>query len=186
MKLKLSRRGIYVGTIVAMLAMIGGFALASLAGGFTHSTVTGQNFGSVSGTANTIYSGGFTVTLLASSAGTGCQSGAITGSTTIVAGVETDNVFVEGAANSCSASGEWYEEFSFVPASTAACGGASCVDTLSFATTTGGTTTSTAFTLTTTAAATTEDLNVFVDDGPTAGGALPISITSVSVVASGS
>lgn len=184
MKLKLRRRGVYVGTIVAMVAMIGGFALAALAGTFTHQIITGQNVGSVSSTSNTIYSAGFTVTLSAATAPTaGCQTGSVAGSSGVA---EADNIYVEGAANSCPAASEWYEEFSFGTVSAASCT-PSCVDTFTFATTIPGPTTySTSFTLTLNAAATSETLVVFVDDGTTAAGALPMPISSISVVASGS
>lgn len=181
MRLKLSRKGVYAATIVACVAMVAGFAVAALYNGFTTTTVTGTNVGTVgSSTGNTIYQAGFTVTLVASSAaGGGCQSGSIAGSTPAGSGVETDLIYVSGAAASCPTTSEWYEEvnFSSVSVTTAA------KDTFTFATN-GGASDTASFTLTLHGGETSELLTVFVDDGPAS--TTPISISSLTVVVTGS
>jgi hypothetical protein len=177
---KFSRRGVYVATIVAMVTLVAGFAVAALYNGFGTTTVNGQNAGIVTAPTDTMYHAGFSVTLLASTAASGtCQSGPIAGSGP-TSGVETDNIYIAGAANSCpSGTSEWYEAFSF--GSIVHSGAAT--DTFTFATTTGSGTVTSIFTLTLSGTETSEVLTVFVDDGPSA--SMPIAIDSVSVAASG-
>jgi hypothetical protein len=179
MRLKMSRRGVYVATIVACLAMVGGFAVAALYNGFTSTAVTNTNVGTVgSSLGNTIYQAGFTVTLAASSAApAGCQSGNIAGSAP-VSGVETDLVYVAGAAASCPTTSEWYEEINFSSVSDTL----SSKDTFTFATNGGGSATS-SFTLTLHGTETSELLTVFVDDGPAS--TTPVAITSLTVAVTG-
>jgi hypothetical protein len=181
MRFKMRRKSVYVATIVAILAMVGGFAVATLFNGFGTSTVTNTNAGTVgSSVGDTIYHNGFSVTLASSSAAGGaCQSGSIAGSAP-VGGVETDHIFVAGAAANCpSGTSEWYEEFSFSSVSVAT----AAVDTFTYATS-GGTSTTTSFTLTLSGTETSESLTVFVDDGPTS--TTPVAITSLTVVVTGS
>jgi hypothetical protein len=179
MRLKLRRRSVYVATVVACLAMVGGFAVAALYNGFTTTTITNTNVGTVgSSVGDTIYHAGFSVSLIASTKGTaGCQSGAVAGSAPS-GGVETDTIYVSGAANTCPAASEWYEEFSFTSVSIAT----AAVDTFTFATN-GGVSATTSFTLTLAGSETSESLIVLVDDGPAS--TTPVSITGITVVASG-
>ena len=101
MKLKLRRRSIYVGTIVALVAMIGGFALAAGAFGGTF-TSNGYNSGSaVSG--DTIYSAGGVSVSYAPEATTGCSANPTT------TAVAATNVYVGGTC----VTGDWYAAFTF-------------------------------------------------------------------------
>jgi hypothetical protein len=187
------QRAVYLVTVGIVAAMVAGFALAELAGSFTTQSVTGQNVGTVQCTSpcKTMYGAGFTVTLAASAnaPGGGCQSGTIAGSTP-VSNVETDNIYVAGASNICTSGsgGDWYEEVAFSTVTGLTCSGIapSCTDTFTFATT-GGTNSVAVFVLTLhSGSSMSEALTVYVDDGATASAGMPISITSIGIVASGS
>jgi hypothetical protein len=185
MKLHMSRRSVYVGTIVAMVAMIGGFATAAAITGFSSNSVSGANSGTVLAPGNTIYNGGFSVALVASTAPSGgCQNSQSIAGT---GNPETDNVYISGAAGSSCPAGtsEWYEEFAFVQVTGSL---SNDKDTLTFVTTINGNspaTVTSAFTLTLSGTCATENLNVFVDTG-VAATATPIGFNSVVVTASGS
>jgi hypothetical protein len=105
MKLKLRRRSVYIATIVAILAMAGGFALATFPNGITlGGASSGQNSGTFSA-GNTIWeAAGASVALVqADSPATSCAL-SVTGTVA--------SVYLNGAAT-CATGGtsEWYEEF---------------------------------------------------------------------------
>ncbi|MFZ0830127.1 MAG: hypothetical protein WCB18_08040 [Thermoplasmata archaeon] len=173
MGFKLRRRSVYIGTIVALLAMVAGLAVAAVSG-IVFTTGTGnQNFGSIT-TGNTIYSSASTVTLSLVS-GDGLTNGCLL--TTTYAG-SAANIPVVGTGTTCLASNEWYDQLTFtgvnVPASASdtfwigvngAAAGAGFTVIGSGTAIVGGT------------------LNIYIDDGPTSGAP---AITSVDVTVTGS
>ena len=104
---KLSRRSVYLATIVAILALTGGFALAGFPNVFTAfgGTSSNQNQGSFTA-GNTIWSGGAQVSLIQMAAPTTCYTVSYTGVTAAV--------YLDGAAT-CATGGatQWYEDFHF-------------------------------------------------------------------------
>lgn len=105
MALKMRRRSVYVGTIIAMLAMIGGLAMASYI-----STVTtgGQNGYSVTSATGTSYASGTpTVNLVWTTASACTSSGSVS------PGGPTANVYVSGQATCQTSNPDWFEEISF-------------------------------------------------------------------------
>jgi hypothetical protein len=105
MGIKLSRRSVYVGTIVVMLAMVGGLAMASFV-----STIStgGQNGYSVTSATGTSYASGTpTVNLVWTTAG------ACTASGTVASAGPTQNVYVTGQVACQTATPDWFEEVAF-------------------------------------------------------------------------
>jgi hypothetical protein len=174
MKLKLSRRSVYAGTVVALIAMVAGFALAAVPGGFTTHSVGNQNAGIVTTSGNTQYSGGFTVNLVTFAAAAGC---ATTGTAT---GGATTNVNVLlYTGSTCPQTSEWYEEVSF-PLTTVTAGTTlfyiNSVDT-------SGSGSSGTITITDVVGTGAATLNFYLDFGPTSA-AMP-TISSISIAATG-
>jgi len=103
MALKLRRRSVYVATIVAMLAMVGGLAMASF---ITTVTTGGQNGYSVTSATGTSYASGTpTVNLVWTTATGTC------GTPTVAA--NDANVYISGQAACQTATPDWFEELSF-------------------------------------------------------------------------
>lgn len=172
MKLNLRRRSVYIGTIVALVAMIAGFALASV-GGITFAPGTGnQNSGTIS-PGNTIYA--TTVATLTLVPTDGLTAGCLS---TIAYVGTTANIPVVGVTGStCPATGEQYDELTFTGVSVPA----SALDT--FWISVNGAAANPAFTVTGSGSAITGGtLNIFIDAGPTS--AAP-GITSITVTVSG-
>jgi hypothetical protein len=110
MKLKLSRRGVYVATIVAMFAMIGGFALATgLFGGFGSTNVNG-NQGTVS-VGNTIYSPGISTSDYTS--GAGGALGVCTGPASSGVATVTVTAWVQGGPGACTTTADYVLQLTF-------------------------------------------------------------------------
>jgi hypothetical protein len=105
MGLKMRRRSVYVGTIVAMLAMVGGLALASFV-----STVTtgGQNGYSVTSATGTSYATGTPTVNLVWTTATAC-----TASGTVSSAGPTASAFVAGPVACQTATPDWFEELTF-------------------------------------------------------------------------
>lgn len=105
MVLKLRRRSVYIGTIIAVVSMAGGFALAAYPGAFTlfGGTNSGQNVGSFTG-GNTIWSAGAAVSLVQAASPAALCTLAYTGTAA--------NVWLAGSSV-CATGGasHWYEEF---------------------------------------------------------------------------
>jgi hypothetical protein len=105
MKLKLRRRSVYVGTVVALIAMLSGFALAASLGSIGGST--GQSGYSTTITASA-WAGTVTITPVPDSAQSGCSSGTLSGATPSYYTAAASGV------DQCVA-GDFYEELSFTP-----------------------------------------------------------------------
>jgi hypothetical protein len=180
MKLKLSRKSVYVATIVAMFAMLGGLALAGTLGGIT-GTSSNQNAGIInpSGT-STIFAGAVSVNLVQSSTVAGCGSGASWGTT--ISGLQTPlSVYAEGTNVCTNGESDWFELVQWT--GVAVTGTAS--DTF-YITTSGGTTPNTvSFVVSSSGASGTGALDVYLDCGTTAGGALPTAYTAISIAVNG-
>lgn len=173
MVLKLSRRGVYGATIVAILAMVGGFALATFPAAFTGfgGATSNQNSGTFTG-GNTIWSGGASVALVQAAAPSACDS---------VAYVSTvATVYLDGSSTCASAAGtQWYEEFTFT-----AVEANGDVDTFVWYVVGGPTTAGQQFVVDGSATYTgSATLNVYFDMGPNT--ANPGGLTSISATVSG-
>lgn len=174
MKLKLRRKSVYVGTIVALLAMVGGLAVAAVSG-IVFTTGTGnQNFGSIA-TGNTIYAQSGVTATLALVSGDGLASGCST-SASYTSNVA--NIAVAGIDSTCLATGTWYDELSFSPIAV----GTSGASDIFFIAINGGTS-GAPFTISASGAVASGILNIYIDDGPTS--AAP-GITSIDVTVTGS
>ncbi len=158
-----TRRTVYVATVVAMLAMVGGFALA---GSFTQTTANQTASGyEVSYAGVTGLAQGATPLQIASASS--CTSG-----TTVTTGTTpgTVSIVLAGQAGTCATS-DFMEEFSFVYTSQST---SPVTLTFSSYSTTTATTASTAnLAITNTASTDTADISVYVDypgGGAPAGG----------------
>lgn len=114
---RIKRRTVYVGTVVAILAMVGGFALATL----TTSTIsnTGQN-GYVTSSGNTIWTG--TPSLAPSSDASACTTSVVVGFSTTsgTTGLTaTQSAYVAGTSAGCNVAsgGDFAEKFTLVTGS---------------------------------------------------------------------
>jgi hypothetical protein len=105
---KMKRRTVYVATVAAVLAMVGGFAMASLI-----STISsgGQNGYNVQAPGNTMYGGGSQSTNLVFTTAPGCTSSG--GSVNPSSGTLTADVYVSGPASCQTSTADWFEEISF-------------------------------------------------------------------------
>ena len=175
MALRLRRRSVYVATIVAILAMVGGFALASIPNGFTSSSTGNQNSGTVVSAGNTQYSGGFTVTLVTLTP----QSGGCGTSGTVTGGGTTNVNVLLYTGSTCPQTNEWYEEVSFSLASVATGVTHFYIDTVDSS----GPGSSGLITITDTAATGAATLNFYLDYGSS--GAAMTSISSISIAVTG-
>ena len=188
MGLKLRRRSVYIGTIVAILAMIGGLALASL-GNFStvnsnQNTVSSTLGTTVWNTATSALSPAFTTATVT------CQTSPSFSGTAPTTQSGCISVATNLAESSVSGSNHFVEEFTFTLAVTtstpSACvSTAVCSDTFdtTFSTSTGNGAVSFTVTLTDPTLSTGSDiLNIYLDFGTSA----PTSITVMYVVATGS
>lgn len=188
MRLKLRRKSVYVATIVAIFAMLGGFAVATL-GNF--STVS-SNQNTVSSTlGNTVWNGA-TASLAPSYVivGVTCATAPTFSGATASTQNACINVSTNAAESTIGATNHYVEEFTFTLAVTtttpAACVSPTvCSDTfaVSFVTSTGNG--AVAYTVSLTDPTTTggnDLLNIYLDFGASA----PTSITAMDVVATGS
>ena len=180
MKLKIRRRSVYVATIVAMFAMLGGFALAATIGGIT-GTSTNQNAGIItpSGT-STIFAGSVSVNLVQSNAGTSCGSGNSWG--TSGSGLQSPlSVYVTGT-NACTDSeSDWFELVQWTGVAVTA----TASDTFFVTTSSSGGSNTVSFVVSSGGASGTGVLDLYLDCGTTAGGALPTAYTSISIAVNG-
>jgi|HubBroStandDraft_4_1064222.scaffolds.fasta_scaffold96365_2 hypothetical protein len=105
MGLKLRRRSVYLGTIVAMLAVVGGLATASFV-----STITtgGQNGYSVTSATGTSYATGTPTVNLVWTTATAC-----TASGNVPSAGPTAAVYVTGQVACQTATPDWFEEITF-------------------------------------------------------------------------
>jgi hypothetical protein len=105
MGLKLRRRSVYAGTIVAMMALIAGLAMASFV-----STVTtgGQNAYSVTSATGTSYATGVPSVNLVWTTAAACTT---TGTVSSIG--PTVNAFIAGQVACQTATPDWFEELSF-------------------------------------------------------------------------
>ncbi|MCI4330156.1 MAG: hypothetical protein L3K01_03150 [Thermoplasmata archaeon] len=105
MGLNLRRRSVYAGTIVAMMALIAGLAMASFV-----STVTtgGQNAYSVTSAIGTSYATGVPSVNLVWTTASACTT---TG--TVSSAGPTANAFIAGQVACQTATPDWFEELSF-------------------------------------------------------------------------
>jgi hypothetical protein len=175
MRLKLRRKSVYVATIVAILAMAGGFALAAFPGTFTvfGGASSNQNSG-VFGGGPTIWSGGAAVSLIQATAATACDTVAYT--------TTAATVFLDGSALCTGQAGtQWYEDFHF----TATEAGTDS-DNFAFYVTGGANGAEQAFTVTASGTYTgAVTLDVYVEMGPAS--TSPVAITgTISATVSGS
>jgi hypothetical protein len=125
MGLKMSRRNVYIATVVAILAMAGGFALAA---GFSGFSPTGGlvNAGTFT-TQNTMYAGtgsSQSIAVTTTTTGTCTSSGAT--------GVAPGTIYIAGSVACDSTTSAWVEELTFVPATAGCTAPANCDDTFSF------------------------------------------------------
>jgi hypothetical protein len=110
MALKVRQRSVYAATIVAMITLVAGFALASgLFGGFTSTTVNG-NQGVVS-TANTIYSPGITASNF--DTGAGGTGGTCTAPSSSGSGTITVVGWVHGGPGACTTTADYVVKLTF-------------------------------------------------------------------------
>lgn len=175
MGLKLRRRSVYIGTIVTLVAMVGGLALAVGISGITFAPGTGnQNFGQIS-SGNTLYGAGPVVATLNLVSGDGSASGTCGGTAAYSASAAT--IVVAGAASACTATGEWYDLLTFTGVSVTA----TTSDTFWVAV--NGGLSGTSFTVTSGTIFNPATLTIYIDDGPTS--AAP-QITSLTVTVNGS
>lgn len=117
MGLKVSRRVVYAGTIVAMVAMIGGLALAASGFGTISTTGAGQN-GYTGATAGTVWAGAVSLQGVGGlAAQTPCVSSGTGSTITNGAGTgATDTLYYYGTGAGACAQNDFYEEFIFSPA----------------------------------------------------------------------
>ncbi len=174
MGIKLRRRSVYAGTIVALVAMVAGFALASIPGTFTTQTVGNQNSGVVTSSGSTQYAGGFTVSLVTLSPASAC---ATTG--TVTGGLTTNVNVLLYSGSTCPATNEWYEEVSFSLTTVAAGTTKFYIDSVD----TNGQGASGPITITDVVGTGAATLNFYLDFGPTSA-AMP-TISSISIAATG-
>jgi hypothetical protein len=115
MKPLMKRRTVYAATIVTMLVMVSGFALASgLFMNFSSTTVYG-NQGTIS-TANTIYSSGITASMFGTGAG---GSGGTCTLPSSSSGTEvTVTAWVSGGPGACTTTPDYVMQLTFTSAAT--------------------------------------------------------------------
>ncbi len=105
MALKLNRRSVYIGTIVTILAVVAGLAVAAF---ITTVTTGGQNGYSVTSATGTSYAVGTpTVNLVWTTATTCTASGPVTPGTNVA------GVYVTGPVACQTATPDWFEELTF-------------------------------------------------------------------------
>jgi hypothetical protein len=177
------RHTVYVVTVLSMVALAAGFVLAASIGGITP-TVTHQNAGQVTtAPGNTVYSGSPTINLVQS---TGSNCNPATSSPVLYSGTPlVANVYVSGTAACTTNANDWFEVINWSTVSLV--GGSTTTDTF-FVSTTGGTlpySESFVVSYTNGGGTVTGTLNLYLDAGPSSGGALPIAYTDISISVNG-
>jgi hypothetical protein len=189
MRLKLRQRSVYAATIVAVLALIGGWAMATTLSGITGPASVNQNAGTITTPSGTMFAGSVSVTLtqvtLASSGLCDVSPSWATAGTP-----GTLNVYVTGT-NTCTSGGlssatDWFEELSWASVTVPTTTTSPVVDTFYITTAGGASPNTVTFTVTTPTSTTTGTgtLNVFLDVGPivvSGIGQSPTAYTGISI-----
>jgi hypothetical protein len=102
MGLKLRRKSVYVGTIVAILVAVTGFALAAF---ITTVTTGGQNGYSVTSASGTSYASGTQSVNLVWTTAPNCD--------TVTVAAADASVYISGQASCQTATPDWFEELTF-------------------------------------------------------------------------
>ena len=113
---RVGRKTVYIGTVVGVLALVAGFAMAAV---FTSQTVTSNQNGFNASTGNTVWSGA-AVTLGPGTSTNACDatpaanpvSSPASGSLSVTLGSSASKTFYYGMTGSCSSS-DFAEEWSF-------------------------------------------------------------------------
>lgn len=181
MGLKLRRKSVYAATVVAMLALVGGLAVASIVNTFVITSTQGQNSGTFgTSAANTLFHNGGSISLQPAAVGGSCSHTGTAGTPDAVAAAASTSVYIVGAdptTANCGTATEYYEEIAF--ASVTWAGGS---DTFAVYTTAG--TSSVEWFTVSGSYSGALSLDLFVSDGPNT--ATPLSITSIDIVVTGS
>jgi len=179
------RRTVFAATILAMLVISTGFVVATVLTGITV-TQTGQNAGSITGPTSTIFATTapvtLTITLVQATAPACGASATWSGSTSTSA-----NVYISGTATCTTNPSDWFEELTWTHVPSPGVGQS---DMFYITTTfTGGSgLNSASFTVSDNTVADgpfTGTLNVYLDAGPSTGGALPNAYTGIDIAVSG-
>ncbi len=112
---KIQRRAVYVGTIVAMVAMAGGFAVATIPNAFTFNG-GGQNGGAVT-TGNTQYAGAVQINLADVNPGSCVASGSVQTVTATASPGTFSTFYIDPAAPACPGVNTYWEVFNFTTSS---------------------------------------------------------------------
>lgn len=167
-----SRRTVYLATVIAMVGLSAGFVLAASVGGLTAST-SGQNYGSVSAPGNSQFAGSVSVNLAQTTApASSCDQAATWTPGSPYAGVF---VYGDGTAACQTSTAGWWENVTFVASSAAGS------DTFFITTSGGAQANSISFTEAVTA--TSGILSVYLYVGPASGA--PTAFTSITIAVSG-
>jgi hypothetical protein len=189
MGLKLRQRSVYLGTIVAVLALIGGFAMATALSGITGPASVAQNAGTIVTTTNTMFAGSVSVNLVQETlASSGLCDKNVAWATAGTPGTLSVNVT---GTNTCTSGGgssstDWFENVSWAAVTVPTTTSSAVIDTF-YITTAGGSSPNTVtFTVTTPAHTTTGTgaLNVYLDVGPVVSGGVgqsPTAYTGISI-----
>lgn len=108
MRLKTQRRAIYAVMGLTVLALVGGFAAATL---ITTVTSGGQNGYNVTAPTGTMYAGGTQTTNLIQTTATACTPN--DGTVTPASAATTANVYVTGEVTCQTSTADWFEEITF-------------------------------------------------------------------------
>ena len=108
MRLRTRRKIVYATTVLTLLALVGGYAAATLISTVTSS---GQNGFNVTAPTNTIYGGGSQTTDLVDTTASVCTPNG--GTVAPASGVTTANVYVTGEVACQTSTADWFEELSF-------------------------------------------------------------------------
>jgi hypothetical protein len=186
MGLKLRQRSVYLGTIVAVLALIGGFAMATALSGITGPASVSQNAGTIVTTTNTMFAGSVSVNLVQAALASSSLCDVSVAwpssppSTPLAVYVTGTNACISGAGAT-----DWFEEVSWA-AVTVPAPSSTVTDTFYITTAGGASPNTVTFTVTTPsgAAGGTGALNVYLDVGPTVTGGnvqSPTAYTGISI-----
>jgi hypothetical protein len=180
------RRAVYAGTILAILIMATGFVVATVLSGITI-TQTGQNAGSITGPTNTIFATTSPVTLTVTLVQATAPASSCGADATWLSSATTANVYISGTAACTTNPGDWFEELTWsnVPST-----GDGQYDMFYITTTFAGGSGSNSATFTVSDVASidapfTGTLHVYLDAGPSSGGALPNAYTGIDIAVSG-
>jgi hypothetical protein len=178
------RKTVFAATILAMLVMSTGFVVASVLTGLTV-TQTGQNAGSITGPTSTIFATNSPVTLtitLVQATAPSCGASA-----TWMSGSTLANVYISGTATCTTNPNDWFEELNWTHVPSPGVGQS---DTFYITTTFVGGSGLNSATFTVSDITVADHsfagiLNVYLDAGPSSGGALPNAYTGIDIAVSG-